>query len=206
MHPAPADQAVATTMGLRLRWWVAGWGPRQWWKTGLVAILAVTALFGGLDTVDTSVTEVKPGEEFSDGEFTLTIERATLVPEVRSGTSTLAAAKPGRRYLGVVATLRNDGSIPGKLTYEIDLRDQPDDEFVGVMRLADGSRILTLGPGLQEQLAFVWELPEDAVTVDDAVTLRVWRKQFKQGFAVYGELWVDTADYFQLALPVKVAP
>ena len=194
------------TLGRRMRQWVAGRGPRQWWKAAVAVILAVAGLFGGLDTVDTSVTEVKPGEEFSDGQFTVTVQRATLVPEVRGGTSTLAAAKPGRRYLGVVATLRNDGTIPGRLTDEIDLRDQPDDQFVGVMRVADGSRILSLGPGLQEQLAFVWELPEGAVTADDAVALRVWRKQFKQGFAVYGELWVEGADYFQVAVPVKLAP
>lgn len=172
----------------------------------MTVILAVTALFGGLETVNTSVTEVKPGEEFNDGQFAVTVHRATLVSEVRGGTSTVAAVKPGRRYLGVVATLRNDGAVPGRLTDEIDLRDQPDDEFVGVMRLADGSRILNLGPGLQEQLAFVWELPESALAADDAVTLRVWRKQFKQGFAVYGELWVDGTDYFQVAVPVKVAP
>lgn len=194
------------TVGRRMRQWIAGRGPRQSWKAAVAVILAVAALFGGLDTVNKSVTEVKPGEEFSDGQFTVTVQRATLVSEVRGGTSTLAPAKPGRRYLGVVATVRNDGTIPGRLTDEIELREQSDDEFVGVMRVADGSRILTLGPGLQEQLAFVWELPEDAVTADHAVTLRVWRKQFKQGFAVYGELWVDGDDYFQVDVPVRVAP
>ncbi|MGE0217552.1 hypothetical protein [Mycolicibacterium sp.] len=195
----PADAAPRH----RVRRWLAERGLRQWWKAGVAAILAVAALFGGLDTVNTAVTSVPPGQPFSDGAFTVTVQRATVVPEVRGGGSVLAPQKPGRRYLGVVATVRNDGTVPWTLANELDLRGQPDQQFVGVMRVADGSRILTLGPGLTEQLAFVWEVPETALAPGDPVTLRIWKKQFQQGYVVYGELWVDSlTEYGEIVIPV----
>ena len=48
-----------------------------------VALLAATALFGGLDTVSTTVTPFKTGEQFSDGPFTVTIDRASFPREIR---------------------------------------------------------------------------------------------------------------------------
>ncbi|HEY9267236.1 MAG TPA: hypothetical protein VIQ11_21795 [Mycobacterium sp.] len=187
----------------RVRRWLSERGLRQWWKAGVAAILAVAALFGGLDTVNTAVTQFDPGEEFSDGEFTVTVDRATLVTELRAGKLVVAPAKPGRAYLGVVATLRNDGTVPGRLEGELNLRDRPDSQFVGVLRIADSSRIITLGPKLEEHVAFVWEVPETALATGDLVTLRIWRKQFKQGYVVYGELWVDSVtEYGEVVVPV----
>jgi hypothetical protein len=182
---------------------ISEWGFSQWSKAIVTVVLASTALFGGLDTVDTSVTTFKPGDEFSDGEFTVKVERATLVPELRAGSTVVAREKPGRRYLGVVAQLRNDGTTPGRLAGELDLRNEPDNVFIGAMRLSDGSRIATLGPGLAEKIAFVWELPENALAVGDTVTLRVWKKQFGQRMATYGEAWVDSlTDYGETVVPV----
>jgi hypothetical protein len=178
--------SVGASMRSAVRRRLSEWGFSQWWKAIVTVVLASTALFGGLDTVDTSVTTFNPGDEFSDGEFTVKVERATLVRELRAGNTVLGGEKPGRRYLGVVAQLRNDGTRPGRLAGELDLRNEPDNAFVGAMRLSDGSRIATLGPGLSEQIAFVWELPENALAVGDTVTLRVWKKQFKQA---HGDLW-----------------
>jgi hypothetical protein len=169
----------------------------------VAVVLASTALFGGLDTVDTSVTTFKPGDEFSDGEFTVKVERATLVPELRAGSAVLAREKPGRRYLGVVAHIRNDGAIPGYLADEIDLRNQPEKIFVAAMRIGGGERFMTLGPGLADEIAFVWELPENALSVGDTVTLRVWKKQFKQRISTYGEGWTPSlTDYGETVVPV----
>jgi hypothetical protein len=206
MGAATDEHVVAVGWRHRARRWLAERQLRQWWKAAVAVVLAVAALFGGLDEVDTSSTAFAPGEAFSDGEFTVTVDRATAVAELRAGTTVLAPRKPDRRYLGVVATLRNDGTIPGTLARELDLRDQPDKEFVAVMRVADGSRVVTLGPGLQERLAFVWEVPADAVFPADAVTVRVWRKQFRQGIVTYGEQWVDSAtDYGEVVVPVSGA-
>lgn len=74
-----------------------------------------------------------------------------------------ATAVFGGLYLGVVVDVRNDGTVPGKLEGELDLRGESDARYLGASRMADGTRIGTLGPGLADQLAFFWELPDTAV-------------------------------------------
>jgi hypothetical protein len=201
MDARTGEQAVRQRH--RVLGFLARRGLRQWWKAGAAVFLLVAALFGGLDTVNDAVTTFSPGQEFSDGQFTITVDRASLVSEVRAGSSMLAPLQPGRRYLGVVATVRNDGTVPGKLADELDLRGQPDSEFVGVVRMSDNSPIVTLGPKLGEQLAFIWALPESALSVGDSVTFRLWHKVFKQGYVIYGELWVQSlTDYGEIVVPV----
>lgn len=174
------------------------------WQFAIALILVATAGFGGLDTVNTRVTQFKPGEEFSDGEFTVTIERARLVNEVHGGGRVLGPATPGRRYLGVVATIRNDGTVPGRLRDELELLGQPDKRFFGAWRFSDGSPAQTLGPGLTEQLVFTWVLPETALGPGDEVTLRIWKKKFTQLMVAYGgKEWIDSqTDYGQTIVPV----
>jgi len=168
-------------------------------------ILAVAGLFGGLDTVDAGPTVFAADESHSDGEFTLTIARASVVDELRAGRRIVAPAQPGLRYLGVVSTVRNDGTIPGRLIGELQLRNQPDSSSVGVFRMADGSPITQLGPGLQEQLVFVWRIPDSAVRPDLQVTLRVTQKRFTELLVTYGHDWVDSgSDYAEITLPVTV--
>jgi hypothetical protein len=187
------------------RWshWFARLTSAQARRVALLLVLVATAAFGGLDTVDKHVTMFEPGEEFSDGEFTFTVERARLVDELKG---TVASAKPGKVYLGVVATFRNDGTVPGRLRNQMDLHDPKGQEFVGAFRFRDGSPIQTLGPGLTEQLVFAWSLPQSAVPSVASVTIRVWKKQFKQLMVTYGgKEWIDTNDYGQAVVPVKVA-
>jgi hypothetical protein len=74
-----------------------------------------------------------------------------------------------------------------------------------VIRFADGSPIQTLGPGLTEQLAFVWELPETALSPGQTVTLRVWKKKYTQLLVTYGgKSWRDSlTDYGETVVPVR---
>lgn len=191
----------------RLRTWLTGLKLSQLSQIGTLIVLAATAMFGGLDTVNDHVTVGEPGTPFSDGEFTVTVERASLVPEVRTGTRVLHAAEPGQRYLGVVAQLRNDGTVPGVMNRELQLDGQPDAELVGVWRLSEGQPVSALGPGLTDEVAFVWSLPEDALVQGDSVTLRVWTKTFTEMVATYGQGWLPSAtDYITVTVPVKVSP
>lgn len=191
-----------------VRRWFAGLGVAQLRRYTVLVILAATALFGGLDTVDTKVTDFKPGDAFSDGEFTITIERASLVREVTAGQKTIAYPHPGRRYLGIVATVRNDGTVPGSLWNELDLRDLPDKQFRSAFRVADGSAAGSLGPGLSDQLAFVWELPETAIAEGDSVSVRIWKKRYTQLALTYspdGKMWLASdTEYGQTTVPVRV--
>jgi hypothetical protein len=190
----------------RVRRWFADLGFRQMRQAMVVVILAATALFGGLDSVETKVTHFRPGEKFSDGEFTLSVDRASLVRELRAGETQLPP-KPGRRYLGVVADVRNDGTVPGKLEGELNLRGEANTRFIGASRMKDGTLVDRLGPGLSDQLAFFWEVPDTAVKPGESVTFRVWQKQFQELRVTYGKTWLDSlTDYGQIEVPVKVIP
>jgi len=197
-------QPPATTRGA-VRRWLSGLGIKQITQLLTLALLAATALFGGLDTVHKGVSTFAPGDDFTDGAFTVNIARAAFVPEVNAGPRTVAPAIPGSRYLGLVATVRNDGTVPQSVDDEFDLIDQPGKRFVGVYRNTDGSRLTRLGPGLSEQVAVLWTLPEKALTQGDSITVRVWQKQFRELMVTYGKTWVDSlTDYGQVVVPVRV--
>jgi hypothetical protein len=193
---------VGSTVGMRVRQWLSRWGFKQWRRVVVVVALACTAAFGGLDTVDTSITTVKPRDEFSNGEFTTTIERATLVRQVQAGDKVLYPEKQGRSYLGVLTRVRNDSTLPGRLGPTIELRDVPSSRFLAAMRFEDGSTVVDQGPGLTDQIGFMWELPQTALAVGDTVTLRIW-KQVQRLNATYGEGLVPSrTDYVQVVVPV----
>lgn len=189
----------------RIRRWLAERPVRQWWKAALAVVLAVAALFGGLDTVNTGAVPFAAGEDFSDGQYTVTVHGATLLPKVTGGNRTIGPVQPGKLYLGVTVTLTNDGTTPGRLRNELDLRDVPGKEFFGAWRVRDGSQIQTLGPGLTEKLAYLWVVPRDALQSGDTVSVRVWKKQLKQLMVTYGgEEWLDSlTDYGVTELTVK---
>lgn len=185
------------------RWsrWFARLTAPQTRRVALLLVLVATAAFGGLDTVNKQVTPFAAGEEFNDGEYTVTIERARVVDELKG---TYGSPKPGMKYLGVLATLHNGGTVPGRLRDQLDLRDMPDKEFFGTFRFRDGSAIQNLGPGLTEELVFAWLLPDSVAQSLQSVTIRVWRKTFAQLKVTYGgKEWLDTDDYGQIVVPVK---
>lgn len=195
-----ADPGVGVRLAARVRRWFAGLGLKQMWQLVVVLVLAATALFGGLENANTKVTVFQPGEEFSDGQYTLTVERARVVEEIEG----VLYDQPGSRYLAVVVMIRNDGHTPGNLLRAIELTGHPDGRFVGAYRLADGTYNTNLGPGLQQETAFFWELPDGSSV--DAVTLRIWKKKFSELMVTYGEAWLDSvSEYGQVTVPVASA-
>jgi len=75
----------------------------------------------------------------------------------------------------------------------------------GFQPVAARSRLTRLGPGLSEQVAVLWTLPEKALTQGDSITVRVWQKQFRELMVTYGKTWVDSlTDYGQVVVPVRV--
>ena len=79
--PAPVERTS--------RWsqWFARLTAPQTRRVALLLVLVATAAFGGLDTVNKQVTPFKPGEEFNDGEYTVTVDRARLVDELKEPTA-----------------------------------------------------------------------------------------------------------------------
>jgi hypothetical protein len=200
-----AIPAVGARFAARARQWFAGLGFRQMWQLVVLLVLAATALFGGLDDVDTSVTPFEPGEEFNDGQYTLTVVRATLLEEITGGTRIVLPDNPGMSYLALTTQIRNDGTTPGNLLRTFDLTGQPKQRFVGAYRVADSTYNNTLGPGLSQDTAFIWEVPEGAIQAGGSVTLRVWKKKYSELMVTYGQAWLDSVtDYGQVTVPVRV--
>ncbi len=104
----------------------------------------------------------------------------------------------------MVTILRNDGTVPGRLRDQLDLRDVKEAEFFGAFRYRDGSAIQNLGPGLSEQLVFSWQVPDSVAQSIGSVTIRVWKKTYTQLKVTYGgKEWIDTDNYGQVAVPVE---
>jgi hypothetical protein len=184
------------------RWsqWFARLSAPQTRRVALLLVLVATAAFGGLDTVNKQVTPFNPGEEFNDGEYTVTVDRARLVDELKG---TYGNPKPGMKYLGVLTILRNDGTVPGRLRNQMDLRDVKGAEFFGAFRYRDGSAIQNLGPGLTEKLVFSWQVPNAVAQSLQSVTIRVWKKTYTQLKVTYGgKEWIDTDNYGQIVVPL----
>lgn len=198
----PARGSAATTVTARFRQWLAGWGLKEWRRAGLVAVLVATAAFGGLDTVNKQIVDIKVGEPFDTGRFEMTVQRATLVDEVRAGEQRLFGSKPGRRYLGLVMKVRNYGSLPGQVDNPVRLVGVPDMFNVGTVRLADGTITVLLGPGLADEVVVLWDVPQTAVSVGADVRIRI-SKEVRKFSATVGQGWVpDRSSYAQLSVPV----
>jgi hypothetical protein len=166
-------------------------------------VVAVAALFGGLDSVDAKPKVFNVDQPYSDGQFTVTVERAAIRDEISAGDHVVAPAEPGHVYLGLVTMVRNDGTIRGLLEHELDLRDQPRKEFTGVFRHADGSNLPSLGPKLTDELVFLWKLPNSAIAPGSKVTVRVWQKMFSEMMVTYGKDWLASeTSYAQVTMPV----
>lgn len=198
----PARGSAATTVTGRLRQWLAGWGLKEWRRAGLVAVLVTTAAFGGLDTVNKQIVDTQPGEMFDTGRFEVTVQRATLVKDIKAGERTLFRENPGRRYLGLIATVKNTSTLPGNVFNPFELPGQPDARFLSSARLADGTVEVVLGPGLTDEIVLVWDLPENALSVGDDLSVRILREVEKLN-ATYGQGWArNETEYARLTMPV----
>jgi hypothetical protein len=186
---------------------LAGLKLPQLWHLVAGAVVAVAALFGGLDNVDAKPTVFKVGQPYSDGEFTITVKKALALDDVRAGKHVVAPAQPGRVYLGLVSSIRNDGPIQAAVSTgfsgeEFDLQ-QPSKEFVGAFRIADASLAAALGPKLSDDVLFLWKLPRNAIGAGSTVTLRVWKKQLYEMVVTYGKGWLSSdTSYAQISVPV----
>lgn len=197
----PGGAGAAPTTGVR--GWLASRSVGQLSRGAVLVVLAVTAAFGGMDTVDSGVKVVDPGTAFDSGPFSVTVERARIVSEVTAGERVVRPEQPGRRYLAVVATLASRGTTPVALRNQLDVAAIPDARWVTAIRIADSSETYWQGPGLTDQLAFVWSVPEDAVTAGETMTVRIWAKQFLETKVTYGRTWLDSlTDYARITLPV----
>lgn len=144
----------------------------RWRKTGVVALLAVTAAFGGLREAD-RVTPVALGSSYATGALVITahsVEVASSLPWVRRPlapecrfvvldavvTNSVEAAAPiaGQRVMTGTATDCQDFRDPGS-TDAVLLANLPH-HFVGSLRVRDTQVVPYAEPGFTEKMQLVW--------------------------------------------------
>lgn len=211
---SPTPPAPRGVVGRVIAWGRTWWNDLefvQMWHVVAVAAILTTAGFGGLDQVDKTPQTFVVGEPFDNGEFTITVHRASLVQQIAGGGSVVAKQKPGRMYLGVLADITNQQDSPDVATSMFVLSKVPDaqnpvipNEGVPVIyRVSDGSQLNLLQPGLTEKVAVVWSVP-DTVTPGTSVSLELPYRVFSRGFVQYGEGWVGKDDSAKADISVGV--
>ncbi|MBB5790065.1 hypothetical protein [Jiangella mangrovi] len=140
---------------------------------GAVALTVLVA--GGFDPTEKTAAEVAPlaeGDTVDVGPFIVTIERMRVVDELPG----VSEGDDETRVLAVVATVEATGTktqygyllnesvtldgMPGVPSYEVPGRTRDPEETVsaeGAYVMADGSVLDAIQPGLEYEVALVWE-------------------------------------------------
>ncbi|WP_286928138.1 MULTISPECIES: hypothetical protein [Aeromicrobium] len=181
--------------GGRLRRWLRQVSRTMTLRQVLAALAAVvvlaSGLFGGLATAETTgPAALESGEKIHAEPFDLTVDR------VRWSTDLGLDEEVRGRYIAVVATLENTSDHPvytGTLRDTMRLRglegfyagltgdetERSEDATPQVLVLADGSPLSAAAPGLEYEVAFVWEQEESEPLPTEAtveVSQWTWRR------------------------------
>ncbi|WP_213815365.1 hypothetical protein [Glaciihabitans sp. dw_435] len=182
--------------------------PTKWLITGIAAILlAISALLGGLnDSPVAAVPVVEVGAAHAGSELTITVERALLIdgfPEQ------YIIPDSGNRLLVVTATVENTTNEPRRLsTTEADAIALSDTPGVvdgappfAIAVVDDGSQEVVVQPGVPVTLAFMWQVPTEAVSAGDVAHIDLLdRVVVGQGKLTFGPLYGDPVTAATLTL------
>lgn len=168
--------------------------PTKWIGLAVVALfLAVSAAFGGLaDAPVQALPQLAAGESVTGAQLRVAVNRVVLVDSLPEQ---YIVPEDGGRLLIVVATVENVFTQPVATSSSgagSNLRPMgvagvdADTEPVAVIIVSDGTRGAQLQPGIPERLAYVWEVPRDAVADGDDVRVDIFDKVMSPGFITYG--------------------
>jgi hypothetical protein len=168
--------------------------PTKWLVTGITTVLlALSAVLGGLDDAPRAPTpEIEPGDSYAALQLTLTAERASLIdgfPEQ------LVMPDEGYRLLVVVATVENtwhepvriaavSGAADSLLPVGVDFADQATAPS-SIIVFDDGSQVSTVQPDVPVRVAYVWEVPADALADGDELRVDILDREHQGEAAVY---------------------
>jgi len=187
--------------------------PTTWLVTAVAAVLlAVSAVFGGLDDAEVqAATVIQAGDPHAGSELTLTVDQALLIDAFPEQ---LVIPDEGNRLLVVRAVVENTTNEPRRLitaplrssgaarlqsTIEADvlrisgvhgqaLTSPP----TSILVIDDGSDKVVVQPDMPVELAFVWEVPAAAVTKGDTIEVQLLdRVLISEGELTYGGLYGD---------------
>jgi hypothetical protein len=206
---APPPQGTFGRLKVTVRsWWNDLEFIQMWHVVAIVAVLA-TAGFGGLDAVEKAPETFNVGQAFDNHEFSITVQRASLVKKLAGNGFTLKE-RPGRSYLGVLVDVTNHGEGPDGVSSMFALPEVADAQNTYLasshdptaLRMSDGTMLTVLQPGLTEKVALIWSVPDTAVAVGSTVTVEVPYRKYGQGYVIYGAGWQSIGGSARTVVPV----
>ncbi|WP_078292664.1 DUF4352 domain-containing protein [Mycobacterium sp. D16R24] len=205
----PAPRGVFGRLSETVRSWWKDLEFIQMWHVVAIAAVLTTAGFGGLDKVEKAPETFNVGQAFDNHEFSITVQRASLVKKLAGNGFTLKE-KPGRSYLGVLVDVTNHGEGPDGVSSIFALPDVADAQNTYLpsshdptaLRMSDGTMLTALQPGLTEKVALVWSVPDTAVAVGSTVTVEVPYRKYGQGYVIYGAGWQSVGGSARTVVPV----
>ncbi len=194
----------------------------RWRKTGLVAVLAVTAAFGGLEEAD-HVTPVALGATYDTGALVITPRSVevtttlpwimtTLAPECRfvvldatvTNTADEAAPMPTSVLLTGTASDCTTTRDPG-VTDAVVLADVPNN-FAGALRVRHNQSVPIAEPGFTEEMQLAWVVPDAELRQVSDLTFRL--RDLSHAYSTFriSRQWLTDEDHYgQVSVPNPVA-
>jgi len=207
--PAEPEPGFIAAQIAKVKQWFADLQIQQMWHLIAGAIVLATAGFGGMDTVEPKPTTFAADQPHNTGQLTLVVHRAAVKPSLGTGQRVVFQPEDGRRYLALLATVTNNGTVPatfgafGRTLIPVDVPYQTAYP-APVVRVSDASPAI-VQPAATEDVIFVWNVPESAVTSRTTIEFRVPNRRFGDYLTGYGKGWVDLPTYADITVPVAVA-
>lgn len=173
--------------------------PTPWLITGLTTVLlGFSAVFGGLNDAPVQAAPImEPGDTYEGTELTITVSQALLIDAFPEQNLT---PDEGNRLLVVRAVVENTTTAPLRLSpVEADsirvvgvsglvAADPP----TNILVIDDGSDEVVVQPGVPVEVAYIWEVDEDAVAQGDGIEVQLLdRVLISEGRLTYGGVYDD---------------
>lgn len=182
--------------------------PTSWvGSIALAGFLGITAAFGGLDATEPDpIPQVSAGEDYSNEQIRLNVERAVLIDDIEEFGITPEA---GQRVLTVIVEVENLRDEPlseaESLTPTVRLAQFPDLPPAGVMRYDDGTNLaLKFQPGVPAVVVIAWLVDEGTFAADQDLLVEFWDQAYTEYtfFEVDGGFWTGSETSAIVTVPV----
>ncbi|GAA1594642.1 hypothetical protein GCM10009789_55870 [Kribbella sancticallisti] len=158
---------------------VRGRSIKTWMLSAGAVVLAISAVFGGLDKAAAETPQVAAGTPIDTGQFEVTIQRVVTVADLKP----LFRPDNGGALIAVVTKLKvtDDTGVapPSDLIRLIGVPGIKDtDRPIGTTNLRDQTRDPVLTPEAAEDVAYVWKLPKATeLPTEVKLTVRAYEHQ-----------------------------
>lgn len=182
---------------------VRGRSLKTWVLSAGAVLLAISAVFGGLEKAADETPQVAAGTPIDAGRLEVTIQRVVTVADLKP----LFQPDEGGALIAVVTKLKltdvTGATPPSDLIRLIGVPGiKDDDRPVGTTNLRDQTRDPVLTPEAGEDVAYVWKLPK-ATELPTEVKLTVQGYEFKESLLDHHDKWMQTEIVAESTVKVK---